>query len=212
MDKQTAEILLSIKAVTLNLKEGYKWTSGLIAPIYCDNRMTISHPEERQRIVDSFIKTIKDNNIEFDVLAGTSTAGIPWAAFLADKLNKPMVYIRSSHKGYGKGKQIEGDLTQGKKFLVIEDLISTGGSSIAAVESVKEAGKEVVGCLAIFTYLFPESKEKFDNINCPLYTLTNFKTLLEIAEEKKYLTSEEKQAAMSWSENKSGWAKKVGLE
>ncbi len=211
-EKKVAEILLSIKAVTLNLTKGYTWVSGIIAPIYCDNRMTISFPKERQKIVDYFIQTIKENNIEFDTLAGTATAGIPWAAFLAEKLEKPMIYVRSKQKGHGKGNQIEGVLKPGQKVLVIEDLISTGGSSILAVESVRGAGGDVVGCLAIFTYLFPESKEKFNNANCPLYVLSNFDSLIDVAEEQNFLTSEEKKAALSWNKDKTGWAKKVGLE
>jgi len=212
IEKKVAETLLSVKAVTLNLEKGYTWASGIITPIYCDNRMLISYPDERKTIIDGLIKTIEENGIEFDVLAGTATAGIPWAAFLAEKLNKPMIYIRSKAKGHGKENLIEGVLEPGKKVLVIEDLISTGGSSLKAVEAVKKAKGDVIGCLAIFTYLFPESKEGFKNADCPLYTLSNFRTLIDVAVEKNYISAEEKEAALSWSEDKTGWAKKVGLE
>jgi len=207
-----AETLLSIKAVTLDLKKGYKWVSGIIAPIYCDNRLLISYPAERKIIIDAFVKTIEDNKIDFDILAGTATAGIPWAAFLAEKLNKPMIYIRSKAKDHGKENLIEGKLEPGKKVLVVEDLISTGGSSISAVNAAKEAGGNVVGCLAIFTYLFPEATESFKNNSCPLYTLSNFEVLIQTAATKNYVTEEEKNAALSWSVDKTGWAKKVGLE
>lgn len=211
--KEVAGILLSIKAVTLELKKGYKWTSGIIAPIYCDNRMIISFPEARQKITQYFIKKIKENDLEFDVIAGTATAAVPFASFLAYELKKPMVYIRHKSKDYGAGKSIEGLLETGQRVLIIEDLVSTGGSSIRSVQICRdEATAKVVGCLAIFNYLFPEAKQAFKEADCPLYTLSNFNTLIEVAEEKNYLTSEEKTAALSWNADKTGWAKKVGLE
>ncbi len=211
-EQKIAEILLTKKAVTLDLKKGYKWVSGIIAPIYCDNRVLMSYPPERQIVIDALLNTIKENNIEFDVLAGTATSGIPWAAFLADQLNKPMVYVRAKIKDHGRENIIEGVLELGQKVLVIEDLISTGGSSLSVVEALKEAGNEITACLAIFTYLLPESAEGFGKADCPLYTLTNFKTLIEVAEEQNYISTEEKQAALSWSQDRWDWAKKVGLE
>lgn len=207
-----AETLLSIKAVTLDLKKGYKWVSGIIAPIYCDNRLLMSYPVERQKIVDYFLQTIKDKNIKFDALAATATSGIPWAAWLAEKLSQPMVYVRSKIKDHGRENLIEGNLETGKRYLVIEDLISTGGSSLKTVEALKNAGGQVVACLAIFTYLFPEAQTAFTNAHCPLYTLSDFEVLINVAAAENYISTEEKAAALSWSADKTGWAKKVGLE
>ncbi len=212
MKKQVAEILLKIKAVTLNAKEPYRYVSGILSPIYCDNRLLMSYPEERTKIRDFFLELIKENNLEFDVVAGVATSGIPHAAWIADKLNKPMIYVRGKAKEHGKTNQIEGKLEKGQKVLVIEDLVSTGGSSVRAVNAVKEAGGEVVCCLAIFTYEMEKAKKQFEEANCKLLTLSNFSTLVGVASENNYITEEEKNKVIEWNKMPADWGKKMGYE
>src|SRR3989339_1174810 len=192
--QQIATILLGTKAVTLSTNPPYTWTSGIKSPIYCDNRVLISFPKAYKKITDEFIKIIEDNNIEFDIVSGTATAAIPWAAFLAYALNKPMVYVRHKSKDYGAGKQIEGKMPQGAKVLIVEDLISTGGSAVRSVEiCCTEAKANVTAVLAIFTYEFPKANEAFSSVNIPLHTLCNFSTLIETATKEQYLKPEEKE-------------------
>ena len=212
MKKQVAEILLKIKAVTLNAKEPYRYVSGILSPIYCDYRLLMSYPEERTKIRDFFLELIKENNLEFDVVAGVATSGIPHAAWIADKLNKPMIYVRGKAKEHGKTNQIEGKLEKGQKVLVIEDLVSTGGSSVRAVNAVKEAGGEVVCCLAIFTYEMEKAKKQFEEANCKLLTLSNFSTLVGVASENNYITEEEKNKVIEWNKMPADWGKKMGYE
>lgn len=207
-----AKIQLEKKAVTLNVKDPYTYASGIRSPIYCDNRQLISYPEQFEYIANAFIELINQNNIEFDILAGTATAGIPWAAFLAIKLKKPMVYVRSSAKAHGKGNQIEGAYQANQKVLVIEDLISTGGSSFAAVEALREAGLEVENCLAIFTYDMQKANDTFSNGNCNIHTLTNFSTLINTAEQIGAISQQEKECALEWNAAPSEWAVKFGFD
>jgi len=205
MQEKIAKILLQAKAVTLSPKDPYTFVSGIKSPIYCDNRLLISFPDYRTEVVDAYLKTIKDNNLEFDVLAGTSTAGIAWAAWLAEKLNKPMVYIRGKAKEHGKTKRIEGNLEKGQKVIVIEDLISTGGSSVSAVEAVREVGAKVVACVAIFTYEMQKAKDKFKEAKCTLYTLSNFSALIDVAIKEKYISADDKDNVLEWSKSPSEW-------
>ncbi len=204
--RSIAEILLSIKAVTLSTNPPYTWTSGIKAPIYCDNRLLISFPKERQEIIDSFKKLITANNLEFDVIGGTATAAIPWAAFLAYELGKPMVYIRPEPKGHGAGKQVEGTMAKNSRVLIVEDLISTGGSSIRSAEAcTREYDAPIAGVIAIFTYEMQKAKDAFAAAKIPYYTLSSFSTLIELATEKKYLKPEDKASVLSWSANPSAW-------
>ena len=138
--RQVAEILLNVNAVKLNVKEPFTYTSGIVSPIYTDNRVLISYPEERKFIVDGYINLIKERGLKPEYIAGTATAGIPWAAFVAERLDLPMVYVRNKPKGHGAGKQIEGMLPEGKSVLIIEDLVSTGGSSLNSVQAKKDSG------------------------------------------------------------------------
>jgi len=149
ISEDVAKILLEIKAVTLNAEKPYRYASGIFSPIYCDNRLLISDVAKREKIIDYFVQTIKDNKLQFDVVAGVATAGIPHASWIADKLKKPMVYVRSSAKEHGKHNQIEGRLEKGQKVLIVEDLISTGGSTLDAVSAVRDAGGVVTHSLAI---------------------------------------------------------------
>lgn len=203
--QQIAKILLEIKAVTLNLRNPFRYTSGILSPIYCDNRLIISYPEKRKIIIDGFIQLIKEKNLSVDVVAGTATAGIPHAAWIADHLNLPMVYVRGENKKHGKQNQIEGLLAKNQNALVIEDLISTGGSSIAAGLALREAGASVTDCLAIFTYQFPETTKKFEQAHLALHTLSNFSTLIDVAVNAGYITAEEKTHALRWQLNPNAW-------
>lgn len=203
--KGVANSLLSVGAVKLNVKEPFTFVSGIKSPIYCDNRKMIGYPEERKIVIDGFIDILK--NKDFDIVAGTATAGIPWAGFIAERLNVPMAYIRSAKKDHGAGQQIEGANFEGKKVIVIEDLISTGGSSIKAVEAAREAGAKEVEVVAIFSYEFPKAVENFKNANVKLENISNFTTLIELAAEKKYLNSEEKEIALKWNKSPNTWGK-----
>lgn len=203
--QEIAKILLKIKAVTLNLKHPYRYTSGILSPIYCDNRLLISYPSERKIILEAFLNTIKENKLEFDIVAGTATAGIPHAAWIADRLNLPMVYVRGKAKEHGLQNQIEGKTTPGQRALVIEDLISTGGSAIGACFALQEADVEVEHCLAIFNYQMEVATTQFYEAGINLHPLCNFATLIEVAEKEKYISTEEKNIAASWNKDPSKW-------
>ena len=203
--KDVAKSLLSTGAVKLNVKEPFTFVSGIKSPIYCDNRQMIGYPVERQVVVDEFIKKLSEK--DFDVVAGTATAGIPWAAFIAQLMNKPMSYIRGEKKAHGAGRQIEGADFEGKKVIVIEDLISTGGSSIKAVEAARNEGAKEVEVLAIFSYEFDKAYKNFGEKNIKWETLSNFTALLELAKEEKYLTEEEAEIAASWNKNTDTWGR-----
>lgn len=199
--RQIAEKLLDIDAVALRPDEPFTWTSGIKSPIYCDNRMTMSYPEVRQLIYRSFAAQIREKYGEVQVIAGTATAGIPHAAWVAEELGLPMAYVRSKPKGHGKGNQIEGKLAPGAKVIVIEDLISTGGSSIEAARAVQEAGGEVLAVLAIFSYQFPAAEKAFAEAGFLFETLSNYTVLLEVAIEKGTIRPEQIEALKAWREN-----------
>lgn len=210
--KEIAKLLLDVKAVGLNLSEPFRYTSGILSPIYCDNRMIISHVDERHKIIDGFVRLVKKNKLKFDIVGGTSTAGIPYAAFLAERLGLPMVYIRGKAKEHGKKKQVEGDMKKGDHVLIVEDLISTGGSSLESVEGVRNEGGIVTDCIAIFTYEFEKAKKRFSEMNVQLHTLSNFSTLIAVAANAGYITNEEKEKALEWNKDPEGWGKTMGYE
>src|SRR5687768_13260400 len=164
--REVAEYLLEIKAVVLNSKEPFTWASGLKSPIYCDNRKTLSYPKVRTYIKTAFADIISEEFKSCELIAGVATAGIPHGALVADVLNKPFVYVRDKPKAHGLGNQIEGNLDKGQKVVVIEDLISTGGSSLKAVEALRVAGADVLGLGAIFTYGFEKSVKAFEQAGC----------------------------------------------
>ncbi len=203
--EEVAKILLKIKAVSLRINPPYKWASGILSPIYTDNRILMSYPAEREIIVDSFVKVINENKIKADAIAGIATAGIPWAAWIAEKLKLPMVYIRKEAKDHGKENLIEGKLDKGKNVIIIEDLISTGGSSINGVEAVRAAGCNADYCLAIFTYELEKAKQTFEKLNVKLMALTNFSTLVKVATEENYIKGTEKEKVLEWSKNPESW-------
>lgn len=207
IEKQVAEQLLEIKAVFLKPNDPFTWASGIKSPIYCDNRLTLGFPKVRQFIAESLAEKIKETFGEVDVVAGTATAGIPHAAWVSDLLDLPMVYVRSKAKEHGKGNQIEGLIAKGQKVVVIEDLISTGGSSLKAVEALEEAGAEVLGIVAIFTYGLDKGKKLLAESNTKLITLTNYDELIEVALNKDYVTAEDMATLKEWKKSPENWGK-----
>ncbi len=207
--EEIANTLLKIKAVTLNLENPYTYVSGVRSPIYCDNRLLTFYPEERSVIIDSFVDVIKD--LDPDVIAGTASSAISWAAWVAEKLNKPMVYIRKKGKDYGTEKLVEGGDVKGKKVVVVEDLVSTGGSSMNAVETCREAGADVLAMVAIFTYEFERSKRLFEEGNCKVSFLSDFSTLTKVAAEIGYIDKENLGMIQEWNQNPQEWGPKYGF-
>lgn len=199
----TAKILFDLKAVKINVKEPFTFSSGIKSPIYCDNRVILGYPDEREKIVNSFIELIEKENA--DVIAGVATAGISWAAFIAEKLGKPMAYVRNKAKAHGVGRQIEGAEVKGKKVVLIEDLISTGGSSINAAEVLRASGAVSVEVKAIFSYNFRKATENFSKINCKWETISNFDILIKLLEKEKYLNQEEAETALKWNKDPENW-------
>lgn len=208
MNKQAiAEHLLTIKAVSLKPNDPFTWSSGLKSPIYCDNRLSMSYPAVRKEIARGLAELIQENFPNANVIAGTATAGIPHAAWVSEILNLPMVYVRSSAKGHGKGNQIEGIVQEGTKIVVVEDLISTGGSSIKCVRALREAGCIVLGVVSIFTYELEKARAAFIEEDVPYFSLTDFTTLTEVAKEKQYILEEELASLRQWKTNPEEWGK-----
>lgn len=203
-----AEELLTIEAVSLNLADPFTWASGIKSPIYCDNRITMSYPAVRRDIANGLAEMIKQEYPEVEVIAGTATAGIPHAAWVAELLDLPMVYIRSKAKDHGKGNQIEGRITSNQKMVVIEDLISTGGSVIEAAQAASNEGAQVLGVAAIFTYELPQGIENFSENKIPLKTLTNYSTLIETALEKAMIEETELALLKEWKKDPGNWSSK----
>lgn len=207
MKHKIAEKLLAINAVALKPNEPFTWTSGLRSPIYCDNRLTLSYPEVRREIASGLRNLILEKFPGAEVVAGTATAGIPHAAWVSELLDLPMVYVRSKAKGHGKGNQIEGKVAKGQKVVVVEDLISTGGSVITAVEALREAGCEVLGAVSIFTYGLEKGKELLSEAKIHTESLTDFSALVEKAAEIGYINEEDRASLQAWSKNPSDWGK-----
>lgn len=207
MKQLIAERLLEIEAVALQPNDPFTWASGLRSPIYCDNRLTLSYPEIRKEIATGLKTTILENFPEAELIAGTATAGIPHAAWVSDLLDLPMCYVRSKPKGHGKGSQIEGKVTQGQKVVVVEDLISTGGSVITAVQALREAGCDVLGVVAIFTYKLAKGEEMLKEENISAFALTDFPTLAEVAKEKGYIKEEDMDTLLAWRKDPAEWGK-----
>lgn len=203
--KQIAKELLSIKAVSLSPNDPFTWASGIKSPIYCDNRLTMSYPDVRKQVAKGLANLIKENYPEVEVIAGTATAGIPHAAWVADELGLPMVYIRGKSKDHGKKNQIEGRIDNGAKMVIIEDLISTGGSVIDASEAAKREGADVLGVAAIFTYQLPSGVENFKEANLSFDTLTNYDELIEVAIENDYISESDRLLLQEWKKDPASW-------
>lgn len=201
VEAQIAGSLLDIGAVALRPHQPFTWTSGIKSPIYCDNRLTMSYPEIRDLIAESFAALIRKTYPEAEVIAGTATAGIPHAAFTSQKLGLPMAYIRDKAKGHGKENQIEGLIKPGQKVVVIEDLISTGGSSIKAAQAVREAGAEPLAVLAIFSYQLDKAVQAFADAGIPLQTLSNYTALIDVAVKRGDIQPEDLELLRSWRQD-----------
>ena len=207
MKKLIAESLLEIKAVSLRPNEPFTWTSGIISPIYCDNRLTLSYPEVRKKIAVGLAEIITEKFPGTELVAGTATAGIPHAAWVSEVLNLPMCYVRSKAKEHGKGNQIEGKAEKGQKVVVVEDLISTGGSVITAVEALRQVGCEVLGVVSIFTYELAKGSQRMEAADITAYSLTNYSTLVEVASEKGYIEASDMDKLLEWRKNPESWGK-----
>jgi orotate phosphoribosyltransferase len=201
MKKQIASHLLEIGAVFLQPNEPFTWSSGIKSPIYCDNRLTLSYPKVRKEIANGLKTLIEEHFPEAEVIAGTATAGIAHAAWVSDLMNKPMCYVRSKAKSHGKGKQIEGKVTEGHKVVVVEDLISTGGSAITCVEALRAAGCDVLGIVSIFTYELEAGREKLADANVVSYSLSDYSALVEVAAEKGVISAEDMNKLQQWRKN-----------
>ncbi|CAH0122526.1 MULTISPECIES: orotate phosphoribosyltransferase [unclassified Paenibacillus] len=204
---QIAGHLLNIGAVALRPNEPFTWTSGIKSPIYCDNRLTMSYPDIRESIADAFAAIVRERYPDAEVIAGTATAGIPHAAWVAQKLNLPMAYIRDKAKGHGKENQIEGIVKPGQKVVVIEDLISTGGSSLKAALAVKDAGAEPLAVLAIFTYQLDKATNAFAEAGIPLQTLSNYSALIDVAVQTGRIEPQDLDVLQAWRANPAEFGK-----
>lgn len=191
-----ASLLLKEKAVFLRPEEPFTWTSGIKSPVYCDNRLLISSVEARELIVKSMAEKITPMKV--DIIAGTATAGIPWAAWVAHEMKLPMIYVRSSVKEHGRQNAIEGKALAGQKVVLLEDLVSTGKSSIAAADRLKDADLQVMAVMSIFTYGFSDAQKVFDKAGVPFISLSNFDTLAQVAFDQKFLDAEALQKVLEW--------------
>jgi orotate phosphoribosyltransferase len=203
--QQTAELLLQINAIKLNSKNPFTWASGWKSPIYCDNRIILSFPAVRNYIRDEFAKHIEEKFGKPDVIAGVATGAIGIGILVAEAMGLPFVYVRPEPKKHGRQNQVEGFLQKGQNVVVVEDLISTGGSSLLAVEALRNEGANIKGMVAIFTYGFPVSKERFEATNLDVFTLSNYENLLQKAVDKQYVSENELETLRAWNANPAEW-------
>ncbi|WP_440895232.1 orotate phosphoribosyltransferase [Amphibacillus sp. Q70] len=190
--------LIEIDAIQIKADHSFTWTSGIKSPIYCDNRLTISYPEIRKKVAEGFAAQVKAKQLDVDVIVGCATAGIPHAAWLADCLDKPMAYVRGQAKGHGKGNQIEGAIRPGDRVIVVEDLISTGGSVLSVIKAIEAAGGIVEAVLAIFSYGLQKAANAFKRVNVPCYTLANFDQLVDLLIVKEEINGPEAESLIEW--------------
>lgn len=205
--QRVAKALLDIHAVTLRPDQPFTWASGLKSPIYTDNRLTISYPEVRQAIFNGMVEQIKLHFSEADVIAGTATAGIPHAAWVAQNMELPMIYVRTKPKDHGQGKQIEGVLKEGQKVVVIDDLISTGGSVLNAVRAVNNAGGKVIGVVSVFTYDLPVAEQNFMANGLKYYSVTDYMTLIKVAKKNNQISADHLESLQEWRKDPLSWSK-----
>jgi orotate phosphoribosyltransferase len=203
--KKTAEYLLQIKAIKLQPSNPFTWASGWKSPIYCDNRKTLSFPVVRSYIRDSFADKVKEYYPDAGLIAGVATGAIAHGVLVAEKLGLPFIYIRSEAKEHGLGNQIEGYFEPGQKVVVIEDLISTGGSSLGAVKALRDAGCKLLGMAAIFTYEFKKAADGFASAACELHTLSNYSTLISAAVESGYISKQDVETLKQWRMDPANW-------
>jgi orotate phosphoribosyltransferase len=200
-----ADHLLEIKAVRLNASEPFTWASGLKSPIYCDNRKVLSHPVIRKEIIRGMVQVSRQFS-QIQAIAGVATAGIAWGAWLAESLELPFVYVRSKAKDHGLKNQIEGELAPGTRVLVVEDLVSTGGSSMDAIMSLEDAGQQILGLISIFQYGFESAKKRFAEKSLTFISLTDFPCLLERALHAKYINQTTYENLLSWNQDPGKWS------
>lgn len=204
-EKQIIDLLLQIKAIKINVAKPFRWASGWNSPIYCDNRKTLSYPKIRNIIRDRFINLINDKYEKVQAIAGIATGAIALSALIADSLNLPLVYVRPSKKDHGLGNLIEGEIIPDQRLVVVEDLVSTGGSSLKAVSALRDNQCNVLGMVAIFSYGFDTTVKRFDNAKCSLYTLSNYQALIKSALESGYIKQEEHRLIEQWHEDPENW-------
>lgn len=208
MEKAIARSLLQINAIKLNPQNPFTWASGWHSPIYCDNRKILSFPKERKLVADSFASVIREMYPQCDVVAGVATGAIAWGVMAAEVIEKPFIYVRSAAKSHGLTNQVEGYYTKGQKVVVVEDLISTGGSSLAAVDALRQAGCEVMGMVAIFTYGFQQAADNFAHAGVELTTLSNYNTLIEMAVAQNYVEQDQIETLNQWRQSPETWGQK----
>ncbi len=207
IEKIVAKQLLDIKAVKLSPENPFTWASGWKSPIYCDNRKVLSYPAARKVVYEAFVEIIKKNFKDVEVIAGVATGAIAYGMMVAEVLGLPFVYVRPKPKDHGTGAQVEGDLPPKARVVVVEDLISTGGSSLAAVDALHKADANVLGMVAIFSYNFIKSRRAFENANVELHTLSHYEALLEKAVEENYIKAEDLNVLKEWRINPEIWGK-----
>lgn len=205
--KKIASLLLEIEAIKINTKSPFKWSSGWNSPIYCDNRLSLSYPEIRDYIKEKLAGKISNIFIGVEAIAGVATAGIPQGALVADNLKLPFIYVRSKPKGHGMENLIEGKITKGQKIVILEDLVSTGGSSLKAAEALRSVGFEILGMIAIFTYGFNLAEKNFKNADIRLVTLCDYPTLLEQALIHNFIKEEDLVSLKAWGVDPENWEK-----
>ena len=202
---EIAQSLLQIKAIKLNPANHFTWASGWYSPIYCDNRKILSYPAVRKQVCEGFAEIVREKYPDVDIVAGVATGAIAHGVLVAEKLGKPFIYVRSSPKTHGLSNQVEGEFWPGAKVVVIEDLVSTGGSSLSAVEALRENGCEVLGMAAIFTYGFPTTRENFAGADVRLDTLSDYKTMIELAAREGYVREDELLTLQEWRRDPANW-------
>ncbi|PIS09608.1 orotate phosphoribosyltransferase [Candidatus Beckwithbacteria bacterium CG10_big_fil_rev_8_21_14_0_10_34_10] len=214
ISKKTAQLLLKIKAIQIRPEKPFKFTSGILSPIYIDNRILMSLPKERRKIINFYLKIIKEKIgvTKNTIFSGTATAAIFQTAYISQKLNLPMVYVRDTKKGHGGQNQIEGIVKKGQRAVVIEDHISTGGSLIGNLRALRKAGAKVNYAIATTTYLMKKASILFKKAKIKVYTLTDLKTIIDEAVKGKYIKASDKDLVLKWAENPPSWGKKFGFE
>lgn len=211
VEKAVAKILVKIKAVTISSGKPFRFVSGIISPIYADNRLLMGYPLLRREITIYMASLLKEKGITPDIVAGTATAGIPPAAWLSELLVLPMIYVRSEKKQHGKGRQVEGVIKKGDNILLVEDLISTGKSSIAAIDAIREEGGKIDFCIAFVDYGLKEARQAYKKRKVKLLTLTNFETLVETAKEEKLIAPAQTQTVLAWNKDPWSWGKNINI-
>lgn len=205
LEREIADSLLQIKAIKLDPANPFTWASGWKSPIYCDNRKTLSYPKVRKQIYKGFVKLISEKYPEAELFAGVATGAIAHGVLAAEEAGMPFIYVRSAPKSHGMTNQVEGEYKPGAKVVVIEDLVSTGGSSLNAVQALRDAGCEVLGMVAIFTYGFPDAEENFAKAGVKLDTLSNYEAMIELATERGYVNPDELETLREWRRDPANW-------